>query len=102
MWVSPRLYVALGDFQDDTNLSEVRADASYKISDMISAGLEGRIRIGAEKNETQLKHKGVMVKPHAEVSLGAIGAWVACEIDRLGADEGDITVKPIIGGSYSF
>jgi hypothetical protein len=102
VWVSPRLFIACSDFQDDTNLTEVRADVSYKISDMISAGLEGRIRIGTEKNANQMKHNGILVKPHAEVSLGAIGAWVACEIDRIGADAGDVTVKPIIGGSYSF
>jgi hypothetical protein len=98
VWVSPRITIATNDGQGDTEFHEVRVDASYQILEFLSAGVEGRVRVG-----DPLKEEGIMIKPHAEATFGAIKAWLAVEIDAIANDvDGDITVKPIIGGSYSF
>lgn len=111
IWASPRLHIALNDGQGDTELSEIRADVSFQALEMLSVGVEGRFRVGAEdKNDgaNSMKVSGIMVRPHVDIGLGDIAIWVAAEIDGIGNDVkfGDdnkgIAIKPVIGASFAF
>lgn len=100
IWVSPRMFIKTVDYQPDSELTELRADVSFGISDAIKVGVEGRFRLG-----DIYKDKGIMVKPHVDLGLGAIAVGIAAEIDYIanGYDpSADIQIKPIINASFKF
>jgi hypothetical protein len=108
-WVSPRLKMGLNNAQGDTELSQIRADVTYTLSEMVNFGVEVRIPIGSKESGTDLKAKGIFVKPHVNLAFGAIKPYLAVEISKLGddavlanGDDSGIGVKPIIGATYSF
>jgi hypothetical protein len=98
-WLKPVLTLAIEDSDGDTELSEFDVDIHYAITEQILAGVEVDIPTG----EDGIKNGGIKVIPRGEFSFGAIGAYVKVEIDAIGNDVSkDITLKPILGVSYSF
>jgi hypothetical protein len=110
-WVSPRLYMGLNDAQGDTELSEIRADVTYTLSEMVNFGVEVRVPLGSEDGQGGIKENGLFVKPHVNLAFGAIKPYLAVELSKLGDDapqevdptkDTGIGVKAIIGATYSF
>jgi hypothetical protein len=110
-WVSPRLYVGLNDGQGDTELSSIRADVTYTLSELVNFGVEVRIPLGDKANQGDIDTNGLFVKPHVNLAFGAIKPYLAVELSKLGDDakqsakptkDTGIGVKAIIGATYSF
>jgi hypothetical protein len=109
VWVSPRVNIEVNDSQPHNSLNSIRADATYTLNETVNFGLEGRVPVGYQKEVYTWKGKGLFLKPHVNLTFGSIGAYAAVEISQIGAGEiekkdknGDVKVKAIVGGTYSF
>ncbi|GHT88796.1 hypothetical protein FACS1894137_17330 [Spirochaetia bacterium] len=108
IWVSPRFVFAKEANGFDSNrkpknknadvFHSFRADVSYDINETVSFGVEGRFRVG-----DYAKLDGHFIKPHVDLSFGAVAVWVAAEIDGIGNDvDADPEITPVVGVSYKF
>jgi hypothetical protein len=104
-WLKPVLGIQTSDEaildQDDTGLDEFDIDIHYAITEQILAGVE----VDIPTVEDGIKNGGIKIIPRGEFSFGALGAYVKVEIDGIASDSdvgADVTLKPIIGVTYSF
>jgi hypothetical protein len=99
-WLHPVLEIKTQDSDPaDTGLAEFDLDIHYAITEQIAAGVE----VDIPTVEDGINDSGIKVIPHCELSFGALGAYVQIEVDAIGNGvDADITIKPIIGVTYSF
>jgi hypothetical protein len=101
-WVKPVLGIQMDDNENsidelDTGLDNFVFDIHYAITDAISAGVETTIPTYKDGLDG-----GVEIIPYGNFSFGSLGAYLKIDLTGVGADEGDIQIKPILGVTYSF
>jgi hypothetical protein len=95
IWLKPYFGIAT-ESEDDTELDKFVFDVHYAVTETITAGVETTFPAH------DMGTTGVKIIPYGEFSFGALGAYAKIELTKIGTDNDDIEIKPIVGVTYSF